>query len=159
MTCPRYTRYAVRPLTTNCEQGAKGKDDLHYWENFVKNFFAENGVFRYTIPNTDENDDQMEKLYEITFPALPRYFYTHFESGVKTVQLFLDKDISDRVFPDNTGRHEMENKKASMVYWFDSGSHVSASAFWSESVIEMLIVSTVGSYGQFNGHVQCPAKD
>lgn len=84
-------------------------------------FFAENGVFRYTLPNTDENE-QSEKSYDITFHALPRFFHTQFDSGVKNIQLVMDKTTE---LQPNNGRHVIENSKASMVYWFEGGSHVS----------------------------------
>lgn len=86
-------------------------------------FFAENGVFRYTLPNTDENE-QSEKSYDITFHALPRFFHTQFDSGVKNMQLIMDK--TTELQPSN-GRHVIETSKASMVYWFEGGSHVSVS--------------------------------
>lgn len=86
-------------------------------------FFAENGVFRYTIPNTDENE-QPEKSYDITFHALPRYFHTQFDSGVRNIQLVMDK-ITEFP-PSNNGRHVIETTKANMVTWFEGGSHVSA---------------------------------
>lgn len=102
--------------------GSKGKDDTQYWDNFVRMFFAENGVFRYTLPNTDENE-QSEKSYDITFHALPRFFHTQFDSGVKNIQLVMDKTTE---LQPNNGRHVIENSKASMVYWFEGGSHIVA---------------------------------
>ncbi|KAB5528131.1 LIM-domain binding protein-domain-containing protein [Coniochaeta sp. 2T2.1] len=103
--------------------GSKGKDDTQYWDNFVRMFFAENGVFRYTVPNPDETE-QSEKSYDITFPALSRYFHTQFDSGVKSIQLLLEK-TTDQPVP-NTGRHIIETGKANMIYWFEGGSHLVA---------------------------------
>jgi hypothetical protein len=88
-------------------------------------FFSENGVFRYTLPNTDENE-QSEKSYDITFHALPRFFHTQFDSGVKNIQLIMDKTTE---LQPNNGRHVIETSRASMVYWFEGGSHVSVYVF------------------------------
>ena len=85
-------------------------------------FFAETGIFRYTIPNTDENE-QPEKSYDITFHTLARYFHTQFNSGVKNIQLVMDK--TTEFPPSNNGRHVLETHKANMVTWFEGGSHVS----------------------------------
>ena len=84
-------------------------------------FFSKFGVFRHSIHIMD--DDETDKQYEITFPVLPRYFRTHFESGVRNMQLVLDKGTTDRALPGDC--HWIENTKSSLVYWFESGSHVS----------------------------------
>jgi hypothetical protein len=70
-----------------------------------------------------EGEDQsQEKQYEIAFPALARYFNTHFESGVKMMQLIMSKGISDRPLPNDC--HIIENSKASLGTWFEGGTHV-----------------------------------
>lgn len=103
-------------------QGAKGKDDLTYWNAFVDRFFAPDSVFRYSLHVT-EGGETTDKQYEISFPAIARYFHTHFDSGVRNMQLILDKGTTDRpLAPDG---HFIENPKASLVYWFETGSHVS----------------------------------
>ncbi|KAG5934748.1 hypothetical protein E4U53_000601 [Claviceps sorghi] len=102
-------------------KGAKGKDDLSYWNSFVARFFSVNGVFRYSLHMTDD-DETMDKLYEIAYAAIPRYFHTHFGSGVRNMQLIMDKGLTDRPLPGDF--HCIENQRASLVYWFESGSHV-----------------------------------
>jgi hypothetical protein len=114
----------------------------------VNLFFSKDGVFRHSVHIT-EGDDQTDKQYEITFPSLARYFHTHFESGVQTIQLFLDKGISDRPLPGDC--HSIENKKASLVYWFDTGSHVSCALF----VAKLPVVDNV-SLACGNWHTASP---
>jgi hypothetical protein len=104
-------------------QGSEGKDDLDYWNRFVQQFFSQKGIFRHTILMRDGEDHAQEKHYEIAYPALARYFHTHFESGVKKMQLVLDKGTTERALPNDC--YVIENPKASLVYWFDGGSHVS----------------------------------
>ena len=99
----------------------KSKDDMSYWELFVNRFFSPKGVFRLSVHIT-EGEDQADKQYEITKAGLARYFHTHFLSGVKNMQLILDKGTTDR--PLSADCHYIENSRASMVYWF-SDSHVS----------------------------------
>jgi hypothetical protein len=93
-------------------------------------FFSEQGVFRY-CPSVNQDNEQPEKTYEITYPALARYFHTQFDSGVKTMQFIMEQQTTDR--PLQEGGHLVENPKASFVYWFDNGSHVSSItiALWS----------------------------
>lgn len=79
-------------------------------------------MFRHSLHIT-ESEDTTDKQYEIAFPAIARYFHTHFGSGVKSMQLVLDKGIIDRPMPGDA--HIIENPKASFVYWFETGSHVS----------------------------------
>ncbi len=101
-------------------QGPASSDDMSYWHEVVHRFFNPRAVFRQSIRN---EGDEAEKQYEILFPALARYFHTHFESGIKSMQLVLDKGTADRSL--HGDYHAIENGKASLVYWFEGGSHVS----------------------------------
>ncbi|EOO00437.1 putative topoisomerase ii-associated protein pat1 protein [Phaeoacremonium minimum UCRPA7] len=135
----------VEALTT-ISQGSKGKDDLSYWNDFVHRFFSPRGMFRYSIHVVD-GEEQNDKQYEITFPALARYFHTHFDSGVKYMQLILDKGTTDRPLPGDC--HFIENTKSSLVYWFEGGSHLIANGtlraqFDAEQKIELFEFLTTG---------------
>jgi hypothetical protein len=99
-------------------QGAKQRDDLSYWQQFVDRFFSQKGVLRHSVWVAGENTG---KQYEITFPALARYFHTHFESGVTSMQMIMEKG-SEKELPNNG--HYIESPKSSFVYWFDNGSQV-----------------------------------
>ncbi|KAI8662831.1 hypothetical protein LRP88_07042 [Fusarium phalaenopsidis] len=119
--------------------GSKGRDDLSYWNAFVARFFSQNGVFRHSLHITDA-EDTTDKQYEIAYPAIARYFHTHFGSGVKNMQLIMDKGVTDRPLPGDC--HCIENSKASLVYWFETGSHLVASGtlraqFDAEQKIEL----------------------
>jgi hypothetical protein len=105
-------------------QGSKQRDDLNYWLMFVDRFFSPKGVLRHSVWIVDENSN---KQYEITFPALARYFHTHFESGVKNMQMIMEKG-SEKELPNNG--HYIESPKSSFVYWFDNGSQVSSKTGW-----------------------------
>jgi hypothetical protein len=113
-TCPTSVAY-------HHMQGPRVKDDLSYWNAFVGRFFSSNGVFRHSLHIT-ENEESTDKQYEIAFPAIARYLHTHFSSGVKSMQLILGKGTIDR--PLHGDCYSLENSKSSLVYWFDSGSHV-----------------------------------
>jgi len=104
-------------------QGNKQKEDLHFWTNFVNNFFSPKGVLRHSLWLVDESTS---KQYEITFPALARYFHTHFESGVKTMQFIAEK-AHEKDLPNNG--HYIESAKSSFIYWFDNGAQVSVNCF------------------------------
>lgn len=99
-------------------QSMKQQEDLGYWFQFVNRFFSPKGVLRHSVFVTGENTN---KQYEITFPALARYFHTHFESGVTNMQLIMEKGI-EKELPNNG--HYIESQKSSFVYWFDNGSQV-----------------------------------
>lgn len=99
-------------------QGAKQRDDLQYWLIFVDRFFSPKGVLRHSVWLVDETSN---KQYEITFPALARYFHTHFESGIKNMQMVMERG-TEKELPNNG--HYIESSKSSFVYWFDNGSQV-----------------------------------
>ncbi|KUJ13152.1 uncharacterized protein LY89DRAFT_699108 [Mollisia scopiformis] len=118
-------------------QSSKQRDDLNYWLTFVDRFFSPKGVFRHSLWILDETSN---KQYEITYPALPRYFYTHFESGVKNMQMIMEKG-TEKELPNNG--HYIESQKSSFVYWFDNGSQLVASGtlkahFDADQKIELL---------------------
>ncbi|KAI1770573.1 hypothetical protein F4818DRAFT_260424 [Hypoxylon cercidicola] len=129
--------------------GSRTKDDLSYWNNFVAQFFSARGVFRlslFYIGTDPANEDHTDKQYEITQPALARYFHTHFESGIRRINLTFEKGITDRPLPN--GCHFIEYQKASMTYWFDN-SHVVSSGtirvqFDSEQKLDLLEFITQG---------------
>jgi hypothetical protein len=101
----------------------KGNGELAYWNEFVRLFFSPKGVFRHILHIADSKSDEPNKQYEIAYPALARYFQTHFDSGVKSMQFIMDRATTDRPLPNDA--HWIENSKSSFVYWFEGGSHVS----------------------------------
>ena len=101
--------------------GVRAKDDLSYWTTFVMRFFSPAGVFRHSL-HISEGEESSDKQYEISYPAIARYFHTHFASGVKSMQLILDKGLTDRPLPGDC--HCIENTKASLVFWYETGSHL-----------------------------------
>ncbi|KOS18475.1 Adhesion defective protein 1 [Escovopsis weberi] len=131
----------------NSFPGNNRKDDLSYWNQFVARFFASpNGVFRHSLHfSSDSEDAATDKQYEISFPAIARYFHTHFGSGVKSMQLLLDGNSSDRLLQNDC--YCLENPKASFVYWFENGTHLVAhgtlrAQFDSEQKLEVFEFST-----------------
>lgn len=99
--------------------GEKQKDDLNYWASFVDRFFSPAGILRHCVWDGQVSES---KQYEITVPALARYFYTHFESGVQNMQMIMEKG-TEKELPNNC--YYLESSKSSFIYWFDNGSQVS----------------------------------
>ncbi|KAI9049797.1 hypothetical protein LZ554_005948 [Drepanopeziza brunnea f. sp. 'monogermtubi'] len=116
--------------------GSKQNDDLNYWLDFVNQFFSPKGVLRHSVWLVDENSN---KQYEITFPALARYFHTHFESGIKTMQMVMERGFERELH----NGHYISCEKSSFVYWFDNGSQLVANGtlkahFDADQKIELL---------------------
>jgi hypothetical protein len=128
--------------------GSRGKDDLSYWNLFIGRFFSPNSIFRHTLHLGEAStEDGGDKQYEIAYPAIARYFHTHFSSGVKSMQLVLDKGVIDKPLPGDC--HCIENPRASMQYWFETGSHLVATGtlrvqFDSDQRIELFEFLTTG---------------
>ncbi|PBP23747.1 Topoisomerase II-associated protein PAT1 [Diplocarpon rosae] len=117
-------------------QVSKQREDLAYWSNFVERFFSTKGVLRHSVWLVDETSN---KQYEITFPALARYFHTHFESGIRNMQMVMERGTEK----DLGNGHYVESPKSSFVYWFDNGSQLVANGtlkahFDVEQKIELL---------------------
>lgn len=93
--------------------------DLTYWQQFVERFYSPTGVLRQQLWCSTENST---KQYEIATPALARYYWTHFVSGVQNIQMILEqakeKDLQN-------GGHFVESNKSCFVYWLENGHQVS----------------------------------
>lgn len=111
-----------RAMADSETQGSKGRHDTSYWDDFVRRFFSQKGIFRHIIRQAEAGEPN-DKQYEITYPALARYFHTHFDSGVKSMQLVMAQGTTDKILPDDC--HWVENTRASLTYWFEDNSHVS----------------------------------
>lgn len=113
------TVYMSNGAQRQAAQAAKQRDDSSYWLRFVDQFFSAKGVLRHGVW---VDSDKENKQYEIPFHALARYFNTHFESGIKNMQMIMERG-SERELPNNG--HYIESSRSSFVYWFDSGAQVS----------------------------------
>ena len=81
----------------------------------------------------NSEDPGTPKQYEIAYPALARYFHTHFESGVQSMQLIMEQRTTDKTLPND--RHYVENTKTSIYYWFEDGAHVSLASWRDDSSV------------------------
>ena len=105
-------------LTQVRPQDLSWGNDLAYWQKFVDQFFSQSGILRQQLLC---QADSSSKQYEISTSALPRYYCTHFESGVRKIQMILE-NAREREVPNHC--HYVESPKASFIYWFESGSQV-----------------------------------
>jgi hypothetical protein len=115
--------YIDSGLQRSVAESVKQSDDLNYWLTFVDRFFSPKGVLRHSVWIVEDKGNS-DKQYEITYPALARYFSTHFESGIKNMQLITEKGL-EKELPNN--QHYVESPKSSLVYWFDNGLQVRCS--------------------------------
>lgn len=95
----------------------KRSNDFSYWQSFADRFFSQSGVLR---PKLIATGQAAAKQFEISNPALPRYYWTHFNSGVQNIQMFLE-NAKERDLPN--GGHFVESKSC-FIYWFANGHHV-----------------------------------
>ncbi|KAI4125054.1 MAG: hypothetical protein LQ347_005504, partial [Umbilicaria vellea] len=109
------SQFSVSPRSQQNGRLGKQSNDLNYWQLFVDRFFSDKGVLRQQIWNAD---DSSAKVYEISTPALPRYYWTHYNSGVQNVQMILEKP-QEKELP--TGGHYVESAKSCFIYWFVNG--------------------------------------
>lgn len=94
--------------------------DLQYWSNFVDRFFSPVGVLRQGIYNSQSGSKQ----FEISTPALARYYLTQFTSGIRQIQMIVD---GIREMDPGNGTHMVESPRTSFIYWFTNDSQV-----WSQ---------------------------
>ena len=103
----------------NQMQAPKQANDLTYWHSFVEIFFSQKGVLRQSLWSSDTKES---KVFELSTPSLPRYYWAHFNSGVTNLQMTFSNAI-EKILP-GVG-HSVESPKSSFVYWFTNGHQVS----------------------------------
>jgi hypothetical protein len=90
-----------------------------YWKSIVDQFFSPDGMFRHTfhVQGLANNDQQEEKVYEISYSALPRYLHAFRASGVESLEFCLSPDTYDRILPN--GHLHIEHAQARMIQQFE----------------------------------------
>ena len=92
--------------------------DISYWHAFVDMFFSQKGFLKLSLWSQTEESN---KSYEIPTSALARYYCSHFNSGVQSIQMIME-NASQKDLPN--GNHLVESQKCSFVYWFTNGHQV-----------------------------------
>lgn len=113
-------------------------EDLSYWNSFVEKFYSPNGVLRQGVYNHQSGSKQ----FEISTPALARYYLTQFTSGIRRIQMIVE---GARERDSLNGGHIVESGRTSFVYWFTNNCHLFSKGslrayFDTSNKIEMLDV-------------------
>lgn len=61
------------------------------------------------------------KQFEVSTPALARYYLTQFTSGIRQIQMLVE---SARETPTPNGGHTVGSPKTSFIYWFTNDTQV-----------------------------------
>ncbi|ODM16062.1 hypothetical protein SI65_08496 [Aspergillus cristatus] len=91
--------------------------DLLYWQEFVDRFYSPAGVLRQGVYNRQSGSKQ----FEISTPALARYYLTQFNSGIRHIQMLVEA-VRETASP--SGGHIVESAKTSFIYWFTNDSQL-----------------------------------
>ncbi|KAF2689706.1 hypothetical protein K458DRAFT_131405 [Lentithecium fluviatile CBS 122367] len=66
---------------------SREQNRLEIWQGFVDKFFTETGAFIHVLST---RNSESTKMFEIVHAAMPRYFYTQFNTEVEHLQITLD---------------------------------------------------------------------
>lgn len=77
------------------------------------------------------NPQAGSKQFEISTPALARYYWTQFNSGIKHIQMLVE-GAREKDLPN--GGHMVESLKTSFIYWFANDCQVRVNYFLSSRV-------------------------
>lgn len=108
----------LNSINADLSQSRGEAQDLQYWQSFVDKFYAPGGVLRQGVCNPQAGSF---KQFEISTPALARYYLTQFTSGIRQIQMVVEGP-RERETP-NSG-HIVESPKTSFIYWFTNDSQV-----------------------------------
>lgn len=91
--------------------------DLNYWHSFVDRFYSPAGVLRQGVWSPQGGSKQ----FEISTPALARYYLTQFNSGIKQIQMVVE-GAREHNMPN--GGHMVDAAKAYFIYWFTNDTQL-----------------------------------
>lgn len=100
------------------------------WQTFTEKFFTETGSFIHCVFS---NASERTKQFEIVYAALPRYFYTLFNTDVTNLQITLDGSSEKSSVPEL----KVTCDRAKFIYTYKNQCQVvyrgKLTAFWSNS--------------------------
>ena len=118
------------------EMGKFGTADLQEsnsverWQSFVEKFFSVTGSFIHCVFSTGS---ERTKQFEIVYAALPRYFFTLFNTDVTNLQITLDGSAEKA----SGSELKVTCDRAKFIYTYRNQCQVvyrgKLTAFWSES--------------------------
>lgn len=73
-------------------------NEIPVWQRFVNKFFSESGSFIHIVYSPSM---ERTKLFEIVFAAMPRYFYTQFNTEVENLRVAID-GAQEKIAPNET---------------------------------------------------------
>lgn len=90
---------------------------LDTWQQFVSMFFTPEGVLRQQLWNSRDSGD---KRYQLSVAALPRFYWSHFTSGIKHMDIHLER-ARESDLP--SGGHMVEGR-TTVSYVFENDSRL-----------------------------------
>ncbi|KAK9766993.1 hypothetical protein K7432_003508 [Basidiobolus ranarum] len=113
------------------------KFDIEHWRKFTSEFYAESGLMKYSVRNSQFKD---VRVFELNTSLLPRFYLINFESGVTEMNLTLENP-QEYVLPNES--HVVECTRANFIYHFDNDVQVTVSgilrvAFNAQLKIELM---------------------
>jgi len=106
--------------TANTIQSTRGGEinSIGHWQAFVDKFFTETGSFINIVCAFKGGDT---KMFDIVHAALPRYFYTQFNTEVENLQITLDGS-TEKVSSTET---KVSCDRAKLIYTYRNQCQVS----------------------------------
>ena len=83
----------------------------------MEQFYSPGGVLRQGVWNAQTGS----KKFEILTPALARYYWTQFNSGIKHIQMIVE-NVAERELPN--GSFVVDSQRSCFIYWFENGCQV-----------------------------------
>ena len=80
-------------------------------------FYAPEGVLRQGVYNPQSG----AKQFEVSTPALARYYLTQFTSGIRQIQMLVE---GAHETPTPNGGHTVQSSRTSFIYWFTNDTRV-----------------------------------
>ena len=96
---------------------------MAYWRSLIDEHFVEDGSLQLTLTTPQSQNGKVvpAKVFEISAPSLPRYFWMQYDGQVEQIQIVLNGSNEKTI---NENFHLVRAEKARMLYWFKDGTQV-----------------------------------
>lgn len=93
-------------------------DDLSYWEEVIRKYFAIGGLLKQQFLSPRNNID---KSFQLQYPSLARFYHAHFGSGIRQILLQSYDHVQGRT---PSGHMVVNSSSASLTYVFHNDIRV-----------------------------------
>lgn len=111
--------------------------DIEYWSEVMAKYYSPTGSMRQQIYN---NKNQSDKSFQLQYPSLARFYYSHFANGVRKIFMQSFEHAQEQL---PNGGYHVVSRKLYLTYEYADGLRVTTNGTLSVNFDEMQKIETL----------------